>query len=125
MAELKSLTLGDKKYDSFVDETARMETVNVRDFGAVGDGETDDTQAFKAAVQHGKVYVPAGTYKITSLTLDKTCHISGASKKTTTIKTDGITVAASSCLIEHLTLTANTNWVGSGVKIVAGGTTCR
>lgn len=125
MAELKSLTLGDKKYDSFVDETARMETVNVRDFGAVGDGVTDDTQAFKAAVQHGKVYVPAGTYKITSLTLDKTCHISGASKKTTTIKTDGITVAASSCLLEHLTLTANTSWTGSGIKFLAGGATCR
>src|SRR5579872_785038 len=44
-----------------------QQTVNVRDFGATGDGSTDDTQAinkaFKAAAgQHANVYFPAGTY---------------------------------------------------------------
>jgi hypothetical protein len=34
-------------------------------FGAVGDGATDDTQAFKDALDnHGKVFVPEGTYVI-------------------------------------------------------------
>lgn len=41
--------------------------VNVRDFGAVGDGATDDlgaiTQAIAAAPQNGAVYFPAGTYR--------------------------------------------------------------
>ncbi|MDQ3815003.1 MAG: DUF4955 domain-containing protein [Armatimonadota bacterium] len=44
--------------------------VNVRDFGAKGDGEADDTQAFVRAVeavQDGAVLVPAGRYKITDI----------------------------------------------------------
>jgi polygalacturonase len=37
--------------------------VNVKDFGAVGDGATDDTSAITAALQAGKdlVYFPEGT----------------------------------------------------------------
>lgn len=50
------------------------ETVSVKDFGAVGDGVTDDTAAIQAAldycdatVQNGarEVYIPGGKYKIT------------------------------------------------------------
>lgn len=42
------------------------DTVNVKDFGAVGNGVADDTGAINAAVQSGakKVHMPAGTYKI-------------------------------------------------------------
>ncbi len=43
--------------------------INVKDFGAVGDGETDDTEAFKRALSRrsrGKtIFVPAGRYRIT------------------------------------------------------------
>ncbi|MHC4167202.1 MAG: glycosyl hydrolase family 28-related protein, partial [Planctomycetota bacterium] len=43
--------------------------LNIRDFGAVGDGETDDTEAFKRALSRrsrGKtIFVPAGRYLIT------------------------------------------------------------
>lgn len=43
------------------------DTVNVKDFGAVGDGVTDDTAAFSAAAVTGNViFVPAGTYVISS-----------------------------------------------------------
>lgn len=47
------------------------ESVSVLDFGAVGDGVTDDTAAIQAAVNSfpsggGSVYLPRGTYKITS-----------------------------------------------------------
>jgi hypothetical protein len=42
--------------------------VNVRDFGARGDGETDDTAALKTAIsacpRPGAVYLPAGSYVI-------------------------------------------------------------
>jgi hypothetical protein len=44
--------------------------VNVRDFGARGDGEQDDTDAILkavAAVQRGVVYLPAGRYKLTGI----------------------------------------------------------
>lgn len=39
--------------------------VSVKDFGAVGDGVTDDTAAIQAAVSAGPVYVPEGTYLTT------------------------------------------------------------
>jgi hypothetical protein len=44
-----------------------METwVNIRDLGAKGDGETDDTKAFKDAIaRHQHIYVPQGWYRIT------------------------------------------------------------
>lgn len=41
--------------------------VNVKDFGARGDGVTDDTAAFNAAGETGKaVYVPGGTYRLSN-----------------------------------------------------------
>jgi len=43
------------------------ETVSVKDFGATGNGTTDDTSAFNSAIASGfDIYVPNGTYKITS-----------------------------------------------------------
>jgi hypothetical protein len=40
--------------------------VNIRDLGAKGDGETDDTEIFKAAIaKHKHIYVPQGWYRIT------------------------------------------------------------
>lgn len=48
------------------------EVKNVKDFGAVGDGSTDDTAAIQAAVNwsaganRGVIFFPQGTYQITS-----------------------------------------------------------
>ena len=43
------------------------DVVNVLDFGAKGDGVTDDTTAIEAAISSGKVvYVPRGSYRITN-----------------------------------------------------------
>jgi len=55
------------------------QTVSVKDFGAIGDGTTDDTQAFiDAANECSTIYVPAGTYRLdTPFSLDQTAAYFG------------------------------------------------
>lgn len=58
-------------------EDKLRDCVSVKDFGAVGDGNTDDRTAFQTALDTGKsVYVPQGTYAVgstISLTADGQC----------------------------------------------------
>lgn len=61
------------------------DVVNVKDFGAVGDGVTDDTSAIQAAINFVKssgitysLYLPEGVYKTTSkLNIDSALRIVG------------------------------------------------
>ncbi|MCA7962495.1 hypothetical protein LGM54_05955 [Burkholderia cenocepacia] len=55
-------------------ELASTSPVSVRQFGAVGDGVTDDTAAFQAALNAGltTVYVPAGRYLLGKLVMPTT-----------------------------------------------------
>ena len=59
-----------------------QETVSVKDFGATGDGTTDDTSAIQAALnagQNGAVYFPTGTYIVSSaLTVNSFTHVFGS-----------------------------------------------
>ena len=44
------------------------QTVSVKDFGATGNGSTDDTAAIQAALDSGalSIYAPSGTYRVTA-----------------------------------------------------------
>jgi len=50
------------------------ETVSVKDFGAIGDGSTDDTAAIQAALNSGNknIHFPVGTYIAAGLTVTNT-----------------------------------------------------
>lgn len=63
---------------------------NVRDFGAVGDGKTDDTEAFQRAVDSGRgdIYIPYGGYRLTKtvmVDLDRVGPVSITGSGTATI----------------------------------------
>ena len=54
--------------------------VNVKDFGAVGDGVTDDTLAIQAAIDYlspfgGTLYIPKGTYIVSDANADDSCLV--------------------------------------------------
>ena len=58
-----------------------QELVSVKDFGAIGNGITDDSAAFNSAIATGNpVYVPPGTYKTNSaVTSPRRLYTEGAS----------------------------------------------
>lgn len=59
-----------------------IDKYNVKYYGAVGDGVTDDTVAFQTALATGlaHIYVPSGTYNLTdTLTLSNNQQLNGAS----------------------------------------------
>ena len=56
---------------------------NVKAYGAVGDGLTNDTQAFVDAIAASDIlYIPAGTYMIDSLSISKNITIFGTGLET-------------------------------------------
>lgn len=56
-----------------------QETVSVLDFGALGDGSTDDTEAFKNAIAASdRVYVPEGTYRLGTVLISSSVTLYGS-----------------------------------------------
>jgi hypothetical protein len=83
-------------------------SVNVTDFGAIGDGNQDDTEAIRLAIQSfdgnsGFVYFPAGSYRITQpISLPDSLVLQGESAETVHLLLDpgdqamnGISLSAS------------------------------
>jgi hypothetical protein len=64
-----------------------QESVSVKDFGAIGDGTTDDTTAFQNAQGNGSVQViiPPGTYKLNGLRIKNGVRLVGQGKNVVTI----------------------------------------
>ena len=111
-----------------------QESVSVKDFGAVGDGTTDDTAAIQAAINAvssaggGKVRFTRGTYKVnSSLTVPAYVILSGEGKKSTKIirafTGDFITSFNGYCGIEFLTIDGQTGTYGLGRGVLMSGAT--
>ncbi|MDM5201516.1 glycosyl hydrolase family 28-related protein [Fictibacillus enclensis] len=76
----------DQEFSRLQNEITRE--VNVKEFGAAGDGVTDDTEAFKKAIGHGKVkvIVPEGVFITKGIRLPSWTMLVGSGKGTTVIK---------------------------------------
>ena len=98
--------------------TAKLrDMVSVKDFGAVGDGSTDDTAAIQAAITAmpaagGGLYFPAGTYLVSSaLTLSKSGAYTGdgygTNIRTTSATANIFTVTAQYAHVEQMQFTSS------------------
>lgn len=99
---------------------------NVLDYGAVGDGVTDDTAAFAAALAANPlVYVPCGTYIVENLSIPSNKTLFGGGKETilklpaASIFRVIVTSGSSDATVRDLTLDAR----GTGTSIALF-TTC-
>lgn len=103
--------------------------VNVKSYGAVGDGTTDDTAALENAITAvsnlggGFVDLDAGTFRITNAqTIPTKVILRGKGKGTTTIKRgftgDFITSCASFAGLRDLTIDGDTATVGAGKGVL-------
>lgn len=114
---------------------------NIKDFGAVGDGTTDDTQAIQDAIDDlpstgGSVFVPAGTYSITSpLTLSSYITLEGIGfasiiQNNSTTNTDAIQAIGTSgdklygIMIKKIRIESPTYTNATGVQFTYAGGNC-
>ncbi|WP_174732702.1 glycosyl hydrolase family 28-related protein [Mesobacillus harenae] len=74
------------EYEQLLNEIDR--DVNIEDYGAIGDGITDCTEAFKMAIGEGRVrvHIPEGTFITKGITLPSWTILVGEGKDITMIK---------------------------------------
>jgi parallel beta-helix repeat protein len=99
------------------------ETVSVKDFGAVGDGVTDDTAAIQAAIDAapGGLFFPKGTYAVTPVSGQNYCLL----MDTKTIHLHGNNATISMATTDNkqaLRIQDSDNFVISGLSFVGSGT---
>ncbi|MFL2134684.1 glycosyl hydrolase family 28-related protein [Desemzia sp. FAM 24101] len=119
-------------------ELSELEQVSVTDFGAVGDGQTDCTEAFRQAIGNGRrrVFVPGGTFCTRGLKLPSyTALIGSDTEETVLILADESPkkerlLTNKDCLkgnhhieIAHMTLDWNVERLPKEERTSAGGTT--
>ena len=102
-------------------------TLNVKDFGAVGDGVSDDTGFIQAAIMacppKSRVLIPKGTYKITSIFLKSGLNLELAKGAELLAETDRNRFAKFPGMIESYDETDEYNlgtWEGNPLPMFAG-----
>jgi len=100
------------------------DVVNVKDFGAVGDGVTDDTAAIQAAINFatGIVSFPSGNYLVSNLSITKNIQLIGQGSGTTIIvNTTGncITINFTQDQSNNVVI-SNFNFVGINSSLIIG-----
>ncbi len=87
-----SVVSGDEQAAVFVRTDEEFVTLNVRDFGAKGDGISDDTLFIQSAImacpKKSRVLIPEGTYKVTSLFLKDDLNLELAQGAVLSAETD-------------------------------------
>jgi polygalacturonase len=106
-ADIVSKNVWDANYWTFEDADVK----NVMDYGAKGDGVTDDTQAIKDAVAAGdKVFLPRGHYKVSgTITLNLNTKLFGAARQLTTLEPTGWSAAIETPIIQSANSVNSTN----------------
>jgi hypothetical protein len=105
------------------------DVVSVKDYGATGDGATDDTTAIQAAIAsgHKTIYFPDGTYLLSSaISLPSTTNLCGENKNVSIIKcaTNVHAYTYITCegnnIIADLAINNTTTVAGTGIDISGG-----
>ncbi len=126
--ELEIKTPEGEKVSSLSFETDyEFVTLNVKDFGAKGDGVSDDTKFIQAAIlscpKNSRVLVPAGTYRITSLFLKSDLQLELAKGAELMARTEREEFPMFPSLIESYDETDEYNlgtWEGNPLPMFAG-----
>lgn len=103
---------------------AAAQPLNVRTFGATGNGSTDDTAAFNSALAAitsagAEIYIPAGTYKLTSaLTItNKKVAFRGEGQRVSILRWDSL----SDGIVFSSTTTSNVTLGVASLSLLRGG----
>lgn len=102
-------------------QTKLREFVSIKDFGAVGDGITNDTAAINAALAaSNSVYAPPGTYLTTGNHIITTQTFVGAGKMATVFKrssgSNSVFLITGNGQLQNLTVDGDNTW-GNGIVV--------
>ncbi len=96
-------------------------SVSVKDHGAVGDGQADDSQAFEAALaaSEGDLFIPPGRYRIAAVKVPAETTIQGVAHRSQIIMPTGAAAAmhlADRCTLRDLKFTTDQEDAGGLYK---------
>ena len=111
-AETTARKQADTALSQQIENLKAVSVKTVRDYGAKGDGTTNDTAAFTAALSAtGVAIVPPGTYLIGTITLSENQKILGMGRYKTVLKYHGnsavFSISGPNCEIADLTIDGN------------------